>query len=383
MERASPRIFIPASSASASASRTSSRASSFRRDRPILGARAEAGAARSSVGDVAAASDRRCYGATSDARASTSASPPTGASSSPSATLGLDSSASSQRQGSSLSEQKPLMPARGRLRAETTPLLMRVHARRSGVLHRRSSSESSSDEGEDDEGRGRREGHEGNDLERGAEREAAAALKSQDGAARQQAREHRKAKRRRKRGAQLLRSRLCFIFVTLLLALCVYASFVEDFMGDVEIAITCGACLGVLAPLKALAQVGDDAFVDLFINICTTFGIEDEQVCRGAIAQQAPILAHDLRAISLASDTAREMCASVFGLCQYRDVRRRDVIAELGLPASPLPRVAQTRHSSAARPRKTFQIVHLSDVHVDREYKVQITSVACSALRRS
>jgi len=65
---------------------------------------------------------------------------------------------------------------------------------------------------------------------------------------------------------------LC-VLVSLLLAVCVYASFVEDFMGDVETAISCGTCIGLLAPLQALAHVGDDAFVDLFVGFCTKLGV--------------------------------------------------------------------------------------------------------------
>jgi len=67
---------------------------------------------------------------------------------------------------------------------------------------------------------------------------------------------------------------LC-ISVSILLAVCVYASFVEDFMGDVETAISCGTCIGLLAPLQALAHVGDDAFVDLFVGFCTKLGVSN------------------------------------------------------------------------------------------------------------
>lgn len=70
-----------------------------------------------------------------------------------------------------------------------------------------------------------------------------------------------------------LRSKLLFALITLLLAVSVYASFVDDFMGDVEAAISCGTCIGLLLPLKALASVGDDAFVDFFVGWCTKLGV--------------------------------------------------------------------------------------------------------------
>lgn len=70
-----------------------------------------------------------------------------------------------------------------------------------------------------------------------------------------------------------LRSKLLFTAITLLLALCVYASFVDDFMGVVEAGISCGTCIGLLVPLKALANVGDDAFVNFFVGFCTKLGV--------------------------------------------------------------------------------------------------------------
>lgn len=73
-----------------------------------------------------------------------------------------------------------------------------------------------------------------------------------------------------------LRSKLLFTAITLLLALCVYASFVDDFMGVVEAGISCGTCIGLLLPLKALANVGDDAFVDFFVGFCTKLGVSSK-----------------------------------------------------------------------------------------------------------
>lgn len=65
-----------------------------------------------------------------------------------------------------------------------------------------------------------------------------------------------------------LRSKLLCILVTILLAICVYASFQDDFLDVVEAGISCGTCLSLLVPLQALAHVGDDAFVDFFVNGC-------------------------------------------------------------------------------------------------------------------
>ncbi|KAK4047454.1 hypothetical protein OIV83_005366 [Microbotryomycetes sp. JL201] len=180
-----------------------------------------------------------------------------------------------------------------------------------------------------------------------------------------------------------LRSKLLFAAITLLLAICVYASFVDDFMGVVEAAISCGTCIGLLAPLKALAHVGDDVFVDFFVGWCTKLGIEDEDVCRGAIGTQAPILAHDLRSISLASHAAKNFCSTVFGLCPLQQVIPYHVqfekpkgVAALTPPddqEKAIGKTYKTKHPHkhkkwVSRGRKPFQVLHLSDVHIDREY---------------
>ncbi|GAA5973924.1 hypothetical protein JCM21900_004999, partial [Sporobolomyces salmonicolor] len=182
-----------------------------------------------------------------------------------------------------------------------------------------------------------------------------------------------------------LRSRCLCITVAILLAICVYASFVEDFMGDVEMAISCGTCIGLLAPLQALAHVGDDAFVDLFVGFCTKLGIEDADVCAGAVGSQAPILAHDLRSMSLASHAAKTFCSTVFGLCPLQKTIPHTVnltdppvepedFARQFKPDGPRPRVAKRWESKGREP---FQVVHISDVHVDRQY-LPGASTVCS-----
>lgn len=80
-------------------------------------------------------------------------------------------------------------------------------------------------------------------------------------------------RRARQAGPSRLRSRLLCGLVTVLLGISIYGSFVDDFMGTVEDGISCGFCLGLLMPLQALAHLGDDAFVDLFVGFCSKLGV--------------------------------------------------------------------------------------------------------------
>ncbi|ORY88479.1 Metallo-dependent phosphatase-like protein [Leucosporidium creatinivorum] len=144
-------------------------------------------------------------------------------------------------------------------------------------------------------------------------------------------------------------------------------------MGAVEAGISCGTCIGLLLPLKALANVGDDAFVDFFVGFCTKLGIEDADVCAGAVGTQAPILAHDLRSISLASHAAKNFCSTVFGLCPLQQVIPYSVTFTDAHPLG-VEQSATKGHKARqgddkmerkwiSKGRKPFQVVHLSDVH--------------------
>lgn len=157
-------------------------------------------------------------------------------------------------------------------------------------------------------------------------------------------------------------------------------------MGDVEATISCGTCIALLAPLQALARIGDDAFVDLFVGFCTKLGIEDADVCAGAVGTQAPILAHDLRSITLASPAAKNFCTTIFGLCPLPNTiphtvnvteRPAEALEDPHFRVAAAAAAAATRHHHhrpaarkkwKSRGREPFQIVHISDVHVDRQY---------------
>jgi sphingomyelin phosphodiesterase len=89
---------------------------------------------------------------------------------------------------------------------------------------------------------------------------------------------------------------------------------------------------------------------------------EDADVCTGAISQQGPILAHDLRELTIGSHTAQLFCGTIFGLCDYPAVRPYTVTF-----ASVKPAGATRPVSSGKTPIK---VVHYSDIHVDLSYQV-------------
>ncbi|KAK7039634.1 Metallo-dependent phosphatase-like protein [Favolaschia claudopus] len=133
-----------------------------------------------------------------------------------------------------------------------------------------------------------------------------------------------------------------------------------DLVQGFKNAVDCDSCHALLVPLKALAELGDSAFVQTLSATCQVLKLEDEDVCVGAIGEQGPILSHVLRNISPFGKTATKLCEGTFGLCQAPAVNT------FTIPLSPPGPAAKSPPKSTGRP--TFKVVHFSDVHIDRQY---------------
>ncbi|EKM50588.1 uncharacterized protein PHACADRAFT_263949 [Phanerochaete carnosa HHB-10118-sp] len=155
------------------------------------------------------------------------------------------------------------------------------------------------------------------------------------------------------------------LFGTLLLLALLHGAS-GDLLSEIESALQnatdCASCHLLLIPLQTLAHLGNDAFVDTIVSVCDDFGLEDPDVCQGVIGEEGPILAHDLRQISATGQTATKLCDAVFGLCNPPPVNAFTV---------PFPKTAPTNpkvFESTGKP--PFQVIHISDVHIDRFYTV-------------
>ena len=90
--------------------------------------------------------------------------------------------------------------------------------------------------------------------------------------------------------------------------------------------------------------------------------LEDDDVCQGTIGEQGPIIARDLRQISTSGQTGTLLCDAALGLCQAPAVNPYTVPIPSPAPANPKV------WTSLGRP--PFQVLHFSDVHIDRQYTV-------------
>lgn len=135
---------------------------------------------------------------------------------------------------------------------------------------------------------------------------------------------------------------------------------VSDILTAIEDLAECSGCQALLLVLQALAHLGNDAFSSVIIDVCEALGVEDKDVCAGAIGLEGPILAHDLRNMNIPSKTSELFCMTIFGLCQWPEVDTSYSVAMSQKPAN------------ATRPEPSGQtpikVVHISDIHVDLNY---------------
>ncbi|TFY73601.1 hypothetical protein EWM64_g10411, partial [Hericium alpestre] len=155
------------------------------------------------------------------------------------------------------------------------------------------------------------------------------------------------------------------VFVTLLLAhtLLVRASLQDGIISAFNNATDCTSCrASVLPALPALAREGDGAFAKTMTSICQTLHTHDDDICAGEMQLSGLIMAHDLRQFTVNGTTATKFCEAVFGVCQQPSVTPYTVPSPRSRPSKPT--------TFTSKGRTPFQVVHLSDVHIGRQYTV-------------
>ncbi|KIK68505.1 hypothetical protein GYMLUDRAFT_35936 [Collybiopsis luxurians FD-317 M1] len=137
----------------------------------------------------------------------------------------------------------------------------------------------------------------------------------------------------------------------------------SEILEALESIVDCATCLAALVPLQALAHLGNDPFSDALIAVCDAAQAEDPDVCSGLMTRLGPIIAHDLRSISVTGQAASRLCDALFAVCASKTPNAFTV----PLPSPAVPISPPTTPTARGTP---FQVVHISDVHIDREYTV-------------
>ncbi|KAJ3901432.1 Metallo-dependent phosphatase-like protein [Lentinula edodes] len=161
-----------------------------------------------------------------------------------------------------------------------------------------------------------------------------------------------------------LRSRLVATAVLVFLPYTTHAwsSLADGIIVGLNNAADCASCHSLLVTFRATAALGDDAFVNSLKSLCKRLKLQDTDVCDGIFESVGPVVAHDLRSMSPFGQTSTKFCNAMLGLCSEPPVNTYTV---------PFPKSApenSKEFKSLGRP--PFQVVHFSDVHIDREYSV-------------
>ncbi|KAG7095381.1 hypothetical protein E1B28_006138 [Marasmius oreades] len=140
----------------------------------------------------------------------------------------------------------------------------------------------------------------------------------------------------------------------------------DDILTAISKMHDCSSCRDVLVQLKSLAVKGNEVFVKNFTGLCETLKLADPDVCVGAIIRSGPIIAHDLRQINPTSGKASAgLCDALFGFCSTNT----STPFQIPLPPPHHGPILEKNSKSQTR-KQPFQVVHISDVHIDRGYTI-------------
>ncbi|EFY91799.1 acid sphingomyelinase, putative [Metarhizium acridum CQMa 102] len=147
--------------------------------------------------------------------------------------------------------------------------------------------------------------------------------------------------------------------VELLTRALVERGLLDDIWQKLKDATTCAGGELLLGALKVLAFFGDGAFVKVIQGICKLAKVQPDDVCDGAVALEGPIIAADIRKISVGSRTSKAFCTTFLGVCGYPDVQTWDITYPSAQPTGGRPRPGG---------KDPIKIVHYSDIHIDPLY---------------
>ncbi|OAA36240.1 Sphingomyelin phosphodiesterase [Metarhizium rileyi] len=144
--------------------------------------------------------------------------------------------------------------------------------------------------------------------------------------------------------------------VELLTRALVERGLLDDIWEKFKNAATCSGGELLLGALKVLAFFGDEAFVKVVQGICKLAKVQPDDVCDGAVALEGPIIAADIRKMSVGSRTSKAFCTTLLGVCGYPDVQTWDIAYPSAQPAGGRPEPSG---------KEPIKIVHYSDIHID------------------
>ncbi|BFZ21086.1 hypothetical protein BsWGS_24125 [Bradybaena similaris] len=128
--------------------------------------------------------------------------------------------------------------------------------------------------------------------------------------------------------------------------------------------ITCGVCTTIVILAQSLlsSNMSDELIMDSANNLCTSLNIETPRVCHGIVAEFAPEVLTVIKQLVI---TPEELCGRMFDDCgtPYDPLNDWNVT----FPDTPQPPPVPPTPPKEGSP--TLRVLHLTDVHFDRDYK--------------
>ncbi|KAG0179415.1 hypothetical protein DFQ29_002136 [Apophysomyces sp. BC1021] len=133
----------------------------------------------------------------------------------------------------------------------------------------------------------------------------------------------------------------------------------EQLLRADSVKTSCSSCISVLQIAKKLTYLPESMMIRALVKMCKRQKV-DAGVCQGVIEEQAPVFSKVLRTMTVSGRDGHLMCAAVLNSCPY------PAVEEWRVPfPKPKPRTSPRRKSKG----KTFNVLQLSDWHIDPEYQ--------------
>ncbi|KAI8366663.1 Metallo-dependent phosphatase-like protein [Radiomyces spectabilis] len=134
---------------------------------------------------------------------------------------------------------------------------------------------------------------------------------------------------------------------------------------------TCNACIAWFYLVKQLSYGPENVQKAALVKACQKTKLYPAEVCDGVVEEQTPVAREVLKTMSIGGRDGHLLCAAAFNSCAYPDV----IPWNITFPKSK-PSVKKHPRSDTARRKRTFNVLHLSDWHIDPSYAAG-TEAAC------
>ncbi|KAI7907393.1 Metallo-dependent phosphatase-like protein [Cokeromyces recurvatus] len=129
---------------------------------------------------------------------------------------------------------------------------------------------------------------------------------------------------------------------------------------------SCSSCISLLQILKKISYMSEGFLIQTLTKACKKTGKVDDEVCEGVIREQAPIIRSILPSMTISGRDGHLLCAAVLNVCPYPEVEEWNV-------TFPKPKLDESileyNYNSKKSIGQTFTVLHLSDWHIDPQYK--------------